>query len=237
MNIVSILIGRKNSKGFPGKNTHNVCGHPLCYYPMIAAKQSHLITNHFVSTDDPEIMKIAKDMNFTVIDRPPILATDKALGEDVFVHTYYKIKARYGNIDMCVLLFANAPMVTGRIIDTGIEALYNDCRYDSCCTVSKYNMFNPSRMKQIENGYLKTSNESDITNADCDRDSFGDHYMYDCCCAVVKPNCLENINYGIPPQRWLGQDIYPIINNIGLDIDYEWQLGQAEYWVKNYSKE
>ena len=41
--IPAILIGRKGSEGFPGKNTFKILGQPLCYYPSKAAKKTNLI--------------------------------------------------------------------------------------------------------------------------------------------------------------------------------------------------
>jgi hypothetical protein len=34
------------------------------------------------------------------------------------------------------------------------------------------------------------------------------------------------------PQKWMGQRIAPIKNWAGLDIDYDWEVPQAEYWLK-----
>jgi len=31
------------------------------------------------------------------------------------------------------------------------------------------------------------------------------------------------------------RNILPIYNEAGLDMDYEWQVGQVDWWVKNYS--
>ena len=36
-NNIAILIGRKGSKGFPGKNTRKIGPKKLCEYPVIAA--------------------------------------------------------------------------------------------------------------------------------------------------------------------------------------------------------
>ncbi len=35
------------------------------------------------------------------------------------------------------------------------------------------------------------------------------------------------------PQRWMGNKILPIYNNAGLDMDYEWQIGQVKWWLDN----
>jgi hypothetical protein len=31
----------------------------------------------------------------------------------------------------------------------------------------------------------------------------------------------------------MGKKILPIYNEAGLDLDYEWQVGQVEWWLKN----
>ena len=41
--IIAILIGRRGSRGFPGKNIHKVLGRRLCEYPLLAAKKSKYI--------------------------------------------------------------------------------------------------------------------------------------------------------------------------------------------------
>ena len=52
------MIGKKNNRGFPGKNTYKVLGRPLCEYPLIAAKKSKFIDQIYVSTDCEKIKKI-----------------------------------------------------------------------------------------------------------------------------------------------------------------------------------
>ena len=47
--IFALLIGKKNSTGFPGKNVMNINGLPSCEYGFQAAKRLG-IKNIFVST-------------------------------------------------------------------------------------------------------------------------------------------------------------------------------------------
>ena len=54
------MIGRKGSKGFPGKNLKKINGKRLCEYPLIAANKSKLIKGIFVSTDCPKIKQVSK---------------------------------------------------------------------------------------------------------------------------------------------------------------------------------
>ena len=80
--IAALLLGRKGSIGFPGKNTFRVLGRPMASYPMRAAHQATLVDTGYLSTDDPELMALARTEGFEVIERPPELCTPAALGED-----------------------------------------------------------------------------------------------------------------------------------------------------------
>ena len=92
--IIAILIGRKGSRGFKGKNTTKILGKPCCEYPLIAAKNSKFINKIYVSTDCPKIKKISKKYSAEIIFRPKNLANSKALGEDVFKNAYLQIQKK-----------------------------------------------------------------------------------------------------------------------------------------------
>jgi hypothetical protein len=74
--------------------------------------------------------------------------------------------------------------------------------------------------------------ESDTLN--CDRDSQGDAWFADVAISIVRPHCLEDLNYGILPQKWMGQKIYPLKQEAGCDVDYEWQIPMVEWWLKKF---
>jgi len=44
--VYALILGRKGSVGFPGKNLYPVCGKPLAYYPMKAALASTNIVKY-----------------------------------------------------------------------------------------------------------------------------------------------------------------------------------------------
>ena len=89
----ALIIGRKGSKGFPKKNIQTIMGRKLFEYPLLAALNSKKISQVFVSTDCPVIKKkIKKYKKVTLLNRPKYLATDTALGEDVFQNAYFQIK-------------------------------------------------------------------------------------------------------------------------------------------------
>ena len=120
--ICAILIGREGSEGFPGKNVYPVLGRPLMVYPILAAKGSKYIDRIYVSTDSPKIKKIAESYECNVIDRPAKLCTAEARCEDVFIHAYSVIKKELKeDTELLPLLMCNAPIVTSKKIDEGID--------------------------------------------------------------------------------------------------------------------
>ena len=90
--IVSLLTGRKSSKGFPNKHFCKVGDNALAYYPMRAAVECGEIDKRYISTDDKSLMFLGEQNNTEIIERPDHLALDGALSEDVFVHAYDIIK-------------------------------------------------------------------------------------------------------------------------------------------------
>ena len=237
--IAALLLGRKGSVGFPKKNTADILGRKLAEYPILHAQNSNYISKIYLSTDDPDLIQIGEDHQIEIIKRPAYLCTNEALGEDAFKHGYEVIKERNKgkDIEFIVLLFCNAVTFINDHIDKGINALRLDEKLDSAVTVSQYNWYAPVRARKIDNdGLLKPfipfeSYPRDI-KIDCDRNTQGDVYFADVCVSVVRPHCLDNIDLGVLPQKWMGSNIYPIKNWGGLDIDKEWQVPMVEYWLK-----
>ena len=241
--VCALMIGRKGSVGFPGKNVYPVLGRPLAAYPLLAANDSSKVERIFVSTDCPEISVIAKEYGAELIERPAELASKKALGEDAFVHGYQEIKSRLKkeglDIEYVVLLFANGATLNKDLIDQGIDILRKDKNFDSAVTTSVYNMWSPLRARKLqEDGSLLPmvpfETFGDPRTLNCDRDSQGDVHFADMAVSVVRPECLENLAQGLLPQKWMGKRIAPILNWGGCDVDYEWQIPMVEFWLRKH---
>jgi hypothetical protein len=238
--IAGLLLGRKGSTGFPGKNTHEIMGKPLAWFPMRTAIAVPEIDKVFLSSDDPLLIKLAETLEINVITRPEYLANDQALGEDAYVHGYREIKRREKEeIELLVLLFCNAATITVSAIREGIKWLRENPSFDSAVTVSRYNMWSPLRARKLgDDGSLMPFVPFDIfgdpKTLNCDRDSQGDVWFADMGCSVVRPTCLENIDDGVLPQRWMGKKIAPIFQEGGCDIDYEWQVPGVSWWIQKH---
>ena len=234
------MIGREGSVGFPGKNIYPVLGKPLMAYPVLAAKNAESVDTVYISTDSAAIKQIGREYGAEIIDRPAELCTKEALGEHAYVHGYKTIRDRTRReIEFIVLLFCNAPTILSQTIEEGIAALRKNPDYDSSVTVSKYNMWSPLRARKIGcDGLLhpfvpfEVFGDPKILN--CDRDSQGDVWFADMSVSVVRPYCLEHLEDGLLPQKWMGQRIYPLQQWGGCDVDYEWQIPQVEFWLRKH---
>ena len=230
--IYALLIGKKNSKGYPGKNVMKINGIPSCEYGFQAAKRLG-IKNIFVSTDCPVIEKIGKTFSAQHIKRPEYLATPDSLTEDVLVHAYNEILKIKEKPEIIVLLFANNPAISIKLISEGIDKLTQDKTYDSAFSVSKYNMFSPARARKIVNEKISPFVSLDmIENVSSIRSSQGDVYFCDLSGQVIRSKVFENMKEGMQPFQWMGKKSYPLKNSYGFDIDEEWQKAAIEVWLK-----
>lgn len=239
--ICALMLGREGSIGLPGKNTFPILGRPMMRYPMMAAENSQFVTHKFFSTDSEKYKDIGRENGWEIIDRPDYLATKEAKGEDAFVHAYSEIKKRLSDweIEVVAQLHANSATLLARHIDLGVEMLRKNPDADSAVTVSVYNMWSPLRARKLNaNGYLDPfvpfETFGDPKTLNCDRDSQGNVYFADMSLSLVRPHCLENIDEGLLPQKWMGKKILPIENEGGLDVDYDFQMPQTEFWLRKH---
>ncbi len=238
--IAALLLGRDGSLGFPGKNTSPVLGRPMMAYPLLAARHAKSVDEVYVSTDSPRIREIAKEYGAALIDRPPELCTATALGEDAYVHGYRHIRdVCRKDVELVVLMFCNGATIMAGTIDEGIEALRRDPVLDSAVTVSRYNMWSPLRARKVGpdgllHPFVPFETFGDPKTLNCDRDSQGDVWFADMSVSIVRPRCLDHLHEGMLPQKWMGTRIYPLKQWGGLDVDYDWQVPQVEFWLRKH---
>ena len=238
--IIAILIGRANSKGYPNKNLKKIKKKHLFEYPILACKKSKLVDKIFVSTDSKIIKnKLKGYKNLEIINRDKRLATDKALGEDVFFDAYKIIKKKIdkSKIEFLILLFANSVTLSDKMLKKGIKFLRKNPSFDSAVSTSVYNMWSPLRARKLNKKgalvpFVPFETFGNPKTLNCDRDSQGDVYFADMSCSIIRTRCLENMKTNLLPQKWMGKKIAPIKSWGGLDIDYEWQVPQSIHWLK-----
>ena len=162
-------------------------------------------------------------------------AKDTKFGKD---HSFNEIlESENKQIELVVLLFANAATITDKLINKGVEILKKNSSLDSAVTTSIYNMWSPLRARKLQKDgtlspFVPFKVFGNPKTLNCDRDSQGEVYYADMSVSVVRPKCLEDIKKGLLPQKWMGKKIYPLTQTGGLDIDYPYELPLAENWLK-----
>ena len=129
---LAIIPARGGSKRLPRKNVLDLHGKPLMGWSIEAGLKSKYIDKVIVTSDDVEILDIAKDAMVEVIRRPTELASDTSTTFDAIKHTINNIE-KYNYI---VLLQPTSPLRTAKHIDEAIELLANK-KADSVVSVCK----------------------------------------------------------------------------------------------------
>ncbi|MDR2406424.1 MAG: acylneuraminate cytidylyltransferase family protein [Deltaproteobacteria bacterium] len=131
---LGVIPARGGSKGIPRKNIKLIAGHPLIAWTIKDALESKLMDSFVVSTEDKEIMEVAKSYGAKVLERPKELAEDEVLSRDVIAHALRVLDA-----DIAVLLQCTSPIRREGLIDKVIKS-FEGGDYDSVST--GYDYFN-----------------------------------------------------------------------------------------------
>jgi N-acylneuraminate cytidylyltransferase/CMP-N,N'-diacetyllegionaminic acid synthase len=136
LKILGIVPARGGSKGLPGKNLKPLGGTPLIVHAIRTAQSSGCLDRVIVSTDDSVIARIAKEAGGEVPwMRPPELATDTALVEDVLAHALHRLQQEGYSSDAVMLLQPTSPFRTVQTIQEAAR-LYRQHSGESVISVS-----------------------------------------------------------------------------------------------------
>lgn len=135
--VFGVIAARGGSKGLPGKNLRPLGGIPLIGWTIRAAQQSRELTRTWVSTEDAQIAKAARELGAEVpFLRPAELAQDDSSIFVVLQHAVKELAEREGEApDVVVLLQPTSPLRTAHYIDKTVRLLL-DTGADSAQTVT-----------------------------------------------------------------------------------------------------
>ena len=150
MKVIAIIPARAGSKGVPGKNKKLIDGKPLVGYTIEAAMQSKLLSQTWVSSDDPGIINIARQYEgIQIHERDGSIATDQSPVAD----TVREI-IKQTDCDAVMLLQPTAPIRTSENIDAAIGLLQSSIETNSVISVVAMNDIHPARMYWRKDGIL-----------------------------------------------------------------------------------
>lgn len=155
--VIAVIPARSGSKGLPGKNVRTLCGKPLIAWTIEQALACPEVDKVIVSTDDPEIARVAVSYGAEVpFLRPDELATDIASSVDVVVHAIDFMAKNGSNYDLVVLLEPTSPLREVSDISGAIKQLLSTPNCQSVVGVSQVESVHPAFLCQVNEGLLKS---------------------------------------------------------------------------------
>jgi CMP-N,N'-diacetyllegionaminic acid synthase len=117
--ILGIIPARGGSKGIPRKNLIIFGGKPLMAWTIEAGLQSHYIDRLILSSEDEEIIAVAREWGCEVpFIRPAELSRDDTPGIEPVIHAIKTLKTSY---DYIILLQPTSPLRSAEDIDDCIN--------------------------------------------------------------------------------------------------------------------
>ncbi|MCI0627125.1 MAG: acylneuraminate cytidylyltransferase family protein [Acidobacteria bacterium] len=111
MNCIAIIPARGGSKRIPRKNVRSLVGQPLLAYTIEAAKVSGLFQRVVVSTDDPEIARLAEAFGAEApFLRDPALADDQTPVSAATLDALCRLDPHGTSFAHVAQLMANCPL-------------------------------------------------------------------------------------------------------------------------------
>lgn len=142
MKYFAVIPARRGSKGIKNKNMQLISDKPMIKYTFEAAIQSTLLNLAILSSDDPDIMDLAKESGINVpFTRPSHLAQDNSSTVDVINHALDWFKSENDSYPDCiVLLQPTSPFRNSIDLDNAMTEFEKSGRSSlfSACPVSQH---------------------------------------------------------------------------------------------------
>lgn len=149
--VLAIIPARGGSKGVPRKNVRLLAGKPLIAWTIEEAKKSRYIDRLVLSSEDQEIINVAKEYGCEVpFVRPENLAQDETPGMDPVLHALKKVQG----YDYIVLLQPTSPLRLAKDIDACIERLI-ETQSPACVSVTEPDISPYWMYTMNENGLMQ----------------------------------------------------------------------------------
>ena len=233
MKVVALLTGRGNNT-LKNKNILPVLGKPLLYYPAMAARKCHLISDFYVSSDHPKILEAASLCGYKKIKRPKELASPSAQHIDAIKHALNVMASDDVYPDILVVLLANSGIIKTEWIENSIQNILDNPALSASVPV-KLEMDNHTyRSKRLRaDGCLDTWFDFKGKEISTNRQDLPPNYVL--CHNFWTLNLKESLytkEEGQQPWTFMGNNIKPIVVKESFDVHDEEDIIRTEKWIK-----
>jgi len=225
--VLCVIPAKGNSRRLPKKNIKILAGKPLVAWTIEAAQEAKRLTDYLVSSDDLEIIEIAKKYGAPVpFVRPAELTTDTVRNIAVVDHALKFMETKMQiNYDIIVLLQPTSPVRDPAHIDQAIEMLWAS-DLDSVVSVKGPFKKRDPILKALRNGILEDyCPVADPTNTE-------PFYIYNAALYAARRDYFIKHNKYISPRQ------VPLVMDTmhSVDVDTEADFLVAETYLKYLNK-
>jgi len=229
-NILGVILARGNSKGIKRKNFLKLNGRTLIDIAIDNALKSKRLKKIVFSSENEELIKVAKKKIKVHFKRPKKLALDNSSSYSVIKHAIKWLqKNELWNTDIVVILSPTTPFRTGKHIDDVIDLMIKK-KSDAAMTITDpdyppYWMF---KKKNNRYKFILPKGKNIKRRQDAPKVYQPAGMVY-----AIKPNFLNNLKGILPQGKTAGLFVE---REEALNIDNKTQFHIAKFLSKKYLK-
>jgi len=225
--VLGLIPARGGSQSIPVKNVKILADKPLIAHTIQTAQKSEYLTRYIVSSDDQEIINIAKEYGAEVpFIRPSELAGNESTGMEVAQHAIVWLEDNEKQTyDYLMILQPTSPLKTAHDIDECIKKIV-DHDADSVMSMVELIDFSLKKLKKIEEGIIFPFVEEEGKESSL-RQPLEKIYKRNCAVYLTKTDFIKkgdlfgkkSLAYIMPPER-----------SVDINTSYDFEL--AEFWFR-----
>jgi len=227
MNTLGIILARAGSMGLKNKHMLPLLGKPVISYTFDHARAARRLDRVIVSSDCPQILKLARQHGLDTVRRPEHLATSDASVQDVMLHAMRAVEADESfQSDAVVVLYGNVPVRGAGVIDHAIEML-EETGCDSVRSFCPVGKWHPGWMCTLDGDHVTALRPGSIHR----RQDLTPTFLHDGgVVAVSRGSLLRGEVMPHDPHAFFGVDRRGIETEMGetIEIDHVRDL----YWAE-----
>lgn len=235
MNVAALLTGKGNST-LRDKNVLPVRGHPLLYYPAMAARRSRAIGAFYASSDSDFILQTAADLGYRRIARPAELCRAESRHVDAITHALDEMERLDGyRPDVLVVLLANNISIKTEWIDESLRRLAADPSLSAVVPVYQDQDHHPLRAKRIAaDGTVRSFLEAAAGPVSTNRQDLPGCFFL--CHNFWTLNLRRSVRNGAgdPPWTFMGPRVAPLLVEESIDVHLQRDLILCEDWLDRH---
>lgn len=156
MRVLGIIPARGGSKRVPRKNVRLLGGKPLVAWSIEACLGAKRLAQTIVSTDDPEVLEIARSYDPKLaLPRPAELATDTSTAIEFVHHALNSLESQgAARFDAVAIVQPSSPFTQSADIDAVLQLLESSGS-ESCVTIMEVDhAVHPFKLKVLDGDRL-----------------------------------------------------------------------------------